>query len=513
VFKKTVLNCLNMLNVPPHKRGKATERKRNLDMVEALGTYVQEGKLEKLKGKIISDPALPEPNKKQRTALPDELKDVPVDPGTINSLGDTAYAVANKLYSARLKGTGDTLLADEYDRMQERDELKRVEKRARKRRPLVTSQRQARAPAARDEPFLAHRPRRVPVPTPADNEGRIGILSGLPVKTLEDQECGKDQMQLFNLSVSRAGRATSDIILNIPPTVKVLQYCRVYQTKECLWFYSINTLMADSETCMDYPDVPVFTREYLETFMREVDPKELYERPCLNLDRDPRPGEGKIRCAAHRLSEKALGPGNGFRLRELIFKDQMQQINAAIDQNTAVRRRAQKLRIPVEEAGGLVNPRDWLDPVQELCVMCQVYFSNKDYAKLKDKEVERERMKNNKDTSLQNAAIPEVSQFDTEIVIINKFMVVPNAVGEYPLNRTLSGDKNPLGIWGPFPIWSDRNYVPVMISGTGLRGFKETNNLVFQLPQRSPQIGFSLRMPSSRSIPTHSTPQASDSPP
>jgi hypothetical protein len=38
-----------------------------------------------------------------------------------------------------------------------------------------------------------------------------------------------------------------------------------------------------------------------------------------------------------------------------------------------------------------------------------------------------------------------------------------------------------LGIWGPFPLWQERNYVPwVDPAGTGLRGFQEVDDMLFQ---------------------------------
>lgn len=493
------------------KNGEDTERKRNIRMMAAWGTYVPPGKLQKLNAQVVPSPTA---TPKGPTATPkgprQRLAEVAVE--GVNALGDTTYASANRLYSARVKETGDKDIAEQHRRMHEDAEHKKAARKVRKRRNRISIRGGAAtfSPSfggggggAPSSPKGTHGPRRVPVPMPSapqqeeeeeENGGGPpvrGVLSGLPVKTLEDQQCAGDQLELFNLSVERSGRATSDIILNIPPPVEVLSYCRKFKNKECAWFYGINNMVADTEACVDYPDVPVLSREYLETFMREPDPREPYERPCFNLTRAPYMGEGKIHCVAHRLSEAALGGGKGYRLRELLLPEQMTQINAAIAHNSSQNR------------GAPVDPRDWLNRVPELCVMCHVYVANMEYAKQKDKEVERERMSD-------SAAAP----YDPGIVILNKFMIIPNRVGEYPLNKTLSGDANPLGIWGPFPVWSDRNYLPVAGGGGGssrLRGFQETDNLLFRGPQRSQPIGSSLRTPYSRSTPTPPSQQGTSS--
>jgi hypothetical protein len=474
------------VKIEPNTR-EDTERNRNIRMMKAWGTYVPAGKLEKLNAQVV-------PTAPRATLVhtePQRLTDVAVD--GVNALGDTTYASANRLYSARVKETGDLDIAERHSRMHDELEHKKAAHKVKKRRNRITIRgssspkgKEEEEEGEQDEAVISpkHRPRRVAVPMPsaAQEEGAPvvrGVLSGLPVKTLEDQQCAGNQLELFNISVERSGRATSDIILNIPPPVKVLSYCRQFKNKECAWFYGINNMVADTEACVEYPNVPVLTREYLGTFMREADSKEPYERPCFNLTRAPYMGEGKIHCVAHRLSEAALGEGKGYRLRELLLPEQMTQINAAIEHNNN--------KTTVHP----VDPREWLDRVPELCAMCHVYVANMEYTKQKDKEVERERM-----NSTASGA------YDTGIVILNKFMVVPNRVGEYPLNKTLSGDANPLGIWGPFPVWSDRNYIPVMVGGGGLRGFLETDNLLFQGPQRSQQIGSSLRTPCSRSTPT-----------
>jgi len=527
--------------------GKSDEKSFHIEMVDTWASFGLKGKLGKLRAKT-SGSSRQAPSGK----FPERLQDVQVSENGVNSLKDTTFASAQQVYAAKIRQTSDASVVEEYDRMREEAAVNRVsrknkitrrpapapqkrdgrgsagfniaamarrkkKKRRKKRKPSSDASTPATAaPDAEEEeedPVVSpqsrnnaqHHPKRVPVATE-------GILMGLPVESLEDYRHSDDQMELYTHAVTRMGRATEDMILAMPPVNEVLSFCRQFQNKECLWFYSINNLISDADTCLDYPDVCVLSRKYLETFMREPDPRQPYERPCINLDRAPLPGEGKIQCVGHALSEKLLGPGKGYRLRELILRDQMTQVNAALAHNEAVRANGGH--------GTLLQPRDWLDPIPELCVMCHIYFTNMDYIRQKDKEVERERKVQQKAALYEQGGedlnldmdVDSGTGANTSIVIANKFMVIPNRAGEYPLSMTLTGDKAPTGVWGPFPVWNNQNYVPVKISGTELRGFKETDNLVFREPQQSQQIGSLLRHPSSRSTPTPYTQRALSSP-
>lgn len=540
--------------------------------VNVWESYGLKGKLGKLKAQVNGS-ARPCTTS---DVFPDSLRHVPDGENTsVNSLQDNTFATAQQVYSAKLRKTSENGVVEEYDRMREEAASRTShQQRVRVMRKTKKRPKQPRQKGKEEEEVIltkvkikanangifrnkkkrnnnnnnnnivdisqeeagdlpsntkrsSHRPSRVSVPMPSDEHGNQGILAGLPVESLEDYRHSDDQMELFARAVTRAGRATEDIILNMPPITEVLSYCRQFQNKECMWYYKINHKVSNADSNLKYPDVCVLSRKYMESFYRECDPSQPYERPCINLDRDPRPGEGKIRCVAHALSEKVLGPGKGYRLRELILRDEMTQVNAAIAHNNSVRRKAAELSIPIEQAGDLVNPRDWLSNIQEPCIMCHIYFTNMDYIRQRDKEIEKLEQERREQESARDRVYgqggneTDVTDFATmrgigdvnepmendSIVIANRFMVIPNRPGEYPLSMTLTGDKSPTGIWGPFPIWNNQNYIPVKISGTGMRGFKETDNLVFRAPQRSQPIGSLLRPHSSRSTPTQSTQQ------
>ncbi len=69
------------------------------------------------------------------------------------------------------------------------------------------------------------------------------------------------------------------------------------------------------------------------------------------------------------------------------------------------------------------------------------------------------------------------------VTILNRFMVDIDKPGEYDRRKMLVSDDVALGIWGPFPLWNERYYVPVRIGGTNLWGFEETEDLLFRLPR------------------------------
>ena len=69
-----------------------------------------------------------------------------------------------------------------------------------------------------------------------------------------------------------------------------------------------------------------------------------------------------------------------------------------------------------------------------------------------------------------------------QVAVLNKFMVDIDKPGEYSRGCLLSGDDIAMGIWGPFPLWNERHYVPWKDpKGTGLRGFQELEDMLFRL--------------------------------
>jgi hypothetical protein len=263
-----------------------------------------------------------------------------------------------------------------------------------------------------------------------------------------------NEAALFASGLEAEGRNVQDVL--VQPATKVLAYCAKLK-KELPWYVSMQSFVAGSDGVYDFPDVPVMSRQMLITFLREPAPFSK-ERPCLNLDREPtQPYEqGLVRCVAHRMSEAQLGPGKGFRLREMLFPD-----------TTAI---------------------------PDLCYLCHLWTGLCDAMRQRDKTAERSRP--------DMADAPE----DT-VVIINRFMVMVDQIGEYDRTKMLVSDKVGLGIWGPFPLFNEKNYVAVeRVAGVAAH-FDETTNLLFRLtPAVSPRTANSSQSTRNPLIRTHEPP-------
>lgn len=275
--------------------------------------------------------------------------------------------------------------------------------------------------------------------------------------TMEHYKRRDNQMLLFQHAhrVERPPRASTKTIIETPPPTATLQYCATFRN-EFAWFDAYEEQIARSAD-VTYQKVPLIRRAVLQTFLRAPDPHTSWERPCFNLDRDPMPHEKRVRCIAHQLSARALGDGNAFRCRELLFNGQSVKINEALEHN------------PKADVDA------FLSPLPELCYMCHVWMTTAACLDQKNKADQRKR------TDMTN-----VEQANpTLITIFNRFMVDIDKPGEYDRRAMLASDDVALGVWGPFPLWNDNNYVPVKVvapdTGAIVWGFEERDQLVFRL--------------------------------
>lgn len=274
------------------------------------------------------------------------------------------------------------------------------------------------------------------------------VLVDVPYPVPLEQHNRRDnQVALFAYNIERPHRPTNEALLATPPATAVLNYCATFKS-ELPWYSLGHQTVANSRN-LTYQRVPIFRRSVLVTFLREPDQ---YERPCFNLDREPLPNEERVRCIAHRMSEEALG--KGYRLRELLFNDQSIKINAAI-------------------ANGK-NPMEHLYQIPEMCVMCHVWLTTEACLDQKNRLAERGK---------KDFTSPPEGGGGVSVVIMNRFMVDVDKPGEYDLRKMLCSDDVSLGIWGPFPMWNRRNYIPCTVGQKGLRGFEESDNLLFRLPR------------------------------
>jgi len=297
---------------------------------------------------------------------------------------------------------------------------------------------QARAPAKKSrrrpppKETAADAPLPPPPPPPEENPpafvsvpAQRSVGAEPEILTLEQHNNRDAQAELFEQSLRAMGRAPNDVVIQTPPATEVLAYCARFRD-EMPWFATMQAVVAASPT-LQYPDVPVFCRAVLLEYLREAHPRSEEERPCFNLDRDPMPHERRFRCVAHALSESRLGPGKGFRLREMLFG-------------------------PTRSA------------VPEMCYLCHLWFAMRDSTAQRESLAARE-----------------------SVLIINRFMVMVDVVGEYDRTKMLACDKVNAGLWGPIPLYNENNYIVAdNVRGSGLRGFHESDNLLFRLTRVSP---------------------------
>lgn len=276
--------------------------------------------------------------------------------------------------------------------------------------------------------------------------GLVPQVEQLPVHTMEQYNNRSDQVQLFEMNIRRLSaqnNQTHDMVPQKPTKQQTLAYCA--QFKQALpWIVAMPNAIANLNGLAEYPDTPILSRAYLNDFMRTCDPSRPYERPCLNLDREPHPHEGANRCIAHKLSEQQLGPTKAFRLRELIVSEGAQaKMAAAMEQKQ--------------------DPRIYLDVLPELCVLCHLWLALRDCIDQRDKSNER------------------AGEFaNNQIYILNRFMVYIDQPGEYRREVMLAGDKINAGIWGPFPLFNEGNYI-AKANGR----IEESDNLLFRLARES----------------------------
>jgi hypothetical protein len=313
-----------------------------------------------------------------------------------------------------------------------------------------------------ETPVVAVRQENVPFPHVAGNH----------IQSMEQHNRRHQELELFAAQVERPDKPTTDMIIQTPTMVQILAYCKKFENMRP----SLDQYMQElaNHPNLSFQKLPVYTRQTLQAFLREADPHLNYERPCFNLDRDPRQGEAKFRCVAHYLSEKQLGPGRGYRLRELLFPEQIVSINQVVE---------------VEQG----DARSILNPMPEMCVMCHIFFTNQVAMDQKNKAEERA----NQDLTTERPLRAPL------IRIANRFMVTIGSEGEYDPRRMLVSNNVALGVLGPFPLWSERHYQACMLN-RNLRGFVEAPVLVFRLSREpSQQIESSNTSGSMRSTPTN----------
>ncbi len=458
-------------------------------MVETWSTFIPPGK--SLQKNLLGGGTV-KGGQQQQQKIPARLEDVKIETKDVNSLQDATFIAVNQANARLVKSTGQAEVASKLEACNKKQKKAPVQKK----RPLspiviVQDEQEVVNIDADDSDailamFLNKKVKTektmptVQLPNDRVEQVPLPLVMGpsLPIHSLEAHQRRDNQLQLFAMTIERPHRATNDTIINTPPAVGVLNYCSQYKD-EMPWFNVMQQAIANSDGKLSFQKTPVFRRSVLVTFLREPDPKCAYERPCVNLDREPRAHEGKVRCIAHRMSEQIWGEGKGFRLREMLFSDVYTKINSTIDNNARIMSEKKK-------SEQLVDPRIHLSNIPELCYMCHVWMVTEACLDQKNKSDERSR----KDMTV---SIPIGGPGGKiMIMLMNRFMVDIDKAGEYDRRMMVCSDDVAMGTWGPFPLWNQSNYIPVKIGNLGLLGFEETPNLLFRLPRTQSHVtGFS----------------------
>lgn len=400
----------------------------------------------------------------KKIKLPKTL-DVPVASKT-NNVATSISVQTNQAATRLLNESGQTKIAKRVEKLNKEEQLARQltkEKKAAVAKTQKKAERTKKVPPLPPVPSLLKEPVLHEAPLPEQ------MPDTLHIQTMERHNRRHQHLELFATQIERPDRVTTDMITQIPPLVQTLQYGnRLEQMQVCYEQYK-NTLANAPHLRFQKP--PVFTRSVLQPFLRVPDPRFPHERVCCNLDRDPVAGEGRIRCAAHMLSEEQLG--QGFRLRELLYPEQIVAINHTL-----------------EVEGGDASKH--LYPIHEMCYLCHIYFTTQMAFSQKDKDEERTNQDLTRDTRKEMCAI------------LNRFIVTIGTEGEYDPRVMLVSDNVGMGVFGPFPQWHPKNYVCTTVMPSGLKGIAETDNMVFRLSREpSEQIEPFTMKGSNRSTPTN----------
>ena len=404
---------------------------------------------------------------------------------------DTTWHTVNAASAKLIKRTGQPELAKKLEQDNQEDANKRAETkvgRPPKSKKALSSaapplggaaDSTLSAPAARTAQ-IAQKAQKAPTEQVITSVSLGIVQDTLPIHTLEQHTRRDNQAELFALKIERPHRPTSEMIINTPPASEVLKYVATHWREEMSWYDKEIKKVANNPD-LTFQSVPLFSRETLQTFLRAPDPQVRWERPCYNLDREPLPHEGRVRCIAHRLSEEQTG--QGYRLRELLFNDQSVKINAAIAAPPAFG----------GGGGSAIDPTMYLSTVPEMCYMCHIYMTTHACFNLKTRLEEQELH------DLTSAA----NQTDERVYTMNRFCVVIDKPGEYDRRKMLCTDDVSIGIWGCFPMWNKRHYIACLVSpaasgggggGGSLPGFAETDELLFRLPRVPLQVTDSSKL-------------------
>ena len=201
------------------------------------------------------------------------------------------------------------------------------------------------------------------------------------------------------------------------------------------WFISSQNAIIEAD--LEFPSIVAIHRSHLLSFMEECEPNNPRHRPCSRGHE----------CESFRLSEHRA-PGQGFVCRELLMPIKWSKIKSVSKSHAA------------EHLPGYVG---W-------CVLCHLANTTRIYLENYNRVYKR-------GADTENRPLE-----DGQCHMIHNFIVYVDIQGEYRLDRTLLGDTQPMGIFGPYPIYSPLNYEPSTRTRNDRKCWLENENLVFRLP-------------------------------
>ena len=261
----------------------------------------------------------------------------------------------------------------------------------------------------------------------------------MPIESLQAYKLRDDRDDLYFQHLTSDPCVPDSKISCMPRYTEILKY--VETLKDAPPYYDQITQMVINTDGAYFPQLAVINRNYIRNFLRAPSKTDKTERPC-----------GNEHCESLRLSSMLLekypklrtfGLQKGFKCRELILPDTYVKVLASKD-------------------------RKHLPLMPGLCYLCHLQMTNKAYWLRKSKYG-------------QNTSTEE-----TSAMIIHRFVVPVNIVGEYKIENMLTGDTEPMGIIGPFPHYNVNHYIPY-VNRDGLCAWKEDDSLVFQLPEQQQQ--------------------------
>lgn len=280
---------------------------------------------------------------------------------------------------------------------------------------------------------------KVELPQVVDEEQKI--------MTLEAHNRRDMQHELFEHNVSQILAPNAATLHIAPPRVDPLEFCLRFPAIFPWAPAYVDGVAADAS--ITFQEAPILSRSYISDFLREPSPQNKLERACVNLDRLPMQHEqGLERCAAHELSTRLLGEGRGFRLREMLFNHQ-------------------------DERDGGINEYAMM---QDMCFMCHLRLTNRKCLAQRNNKKRRERK------DLTSAVLAEVAMES----VANRFQVIVGVEGEYCMDQIISHSGPAVMLCGPFPRWVPNNFATTVLNGSNLRGFVESDKVVFRLARMLP---------------------------